>query len=130
MDSVVHFEIPVDELERAKGFYKEMFDWELEDIPQMDYTIARTSECDENKMPKKIGTINGGIRKRMNEKDSPLIVVDVKSIDNTLEKAKAKGSKVVLEKNQVGDMGYYAIITDSEGNLVGVWQNLKEHHKE
>ena len=28
MDGVVHFEIPVDDLERAKAFYGTVFDWE------------------------------------------------------------------------------------------------------
>ncbi len=35
MDSVVHFEIPVDDLERAKGFYATVFDWDLQPMPEM-----------------------------------------------------------------------------------------------
>ena len=34
MDGVVHFEIPVDDLERAKAFYGTVFDWELQIDPR------------------------------------------------------------------------------------------------
>ncbi len=48
MNKVVHFEIPVDDLERAKKFYHETFDWQMQDVPDMSYVIARTTETDKN----------------------------------------------------------------------------------
>lgn len=64
MDSIVHFEIPFDEKERAMKFYKEVFQWEIQDMPEMNYVITRTTEVDEKFMPKKSGAINGGMFKR------------------------------------------------------------------
>ena len=37
---VVHFEIPYDDGERARRFYKEAFDWQLQEMPGMDYTLV------------------------------------------------------------------------------------------
>lgn len=39
MNKVVHFEIPVDDLERAQKFYKSVFGWKMESLPEMEYNI-------------------------------------------------------------------------------------------
>ena len=44
-------------------FYKEVFKWEIQDIPEMNYVITRTTEVDEKFMPIKSGAINGGMSK-------------------------------------------------------------------
>jgi predicted enzyme related to lactoylglutathione lyase len=36
MRSVVHFEIPADDVARAKEFYSSVFDWQLQDMPEME----------------------------------------------------------------------------------------------
>ena len=50
MNQVVHFEIPYDDIEKAKEFYS-IFDWELNDIPGMDYVGVRTAPVDEPRCP-------------------------------------------------------------------------------
>ncbi len=126
MDSVVHFEIPFDDLERAKKFYSELFSWEMQDMPEMNYTIVRTAETDKNRMITQPGKINGGMYKRQKPGESPVLVVDVKNIDQSIKRAAAKGSKIISGKKPVGDMGFYAQITDSEGNTIGLWQTVKK----
>ncbi len=39
MDKVVHFEIPAEDMARAKKFYLSVFNWEMNSIPDLDYTI-------------------------------------------------------------------------------------------
>jgi predicted enzyme related to lactoylglutathione lyase len=56
---VVHFEIPADDVERAKGFYGSIFGWQLDDVPGLDYTIVRTVDVDERQLPTEPGAING-----------------------------------------------------------------------
>ena len=54
MGKVVHFEIPTDDLERAKAFYARVFDWQLDTIQMPgggDYTGATTTPVDETMMP-------------------------------------------------------------------------------
>jgi predicted enzyme related to lactoylglutathione lyase len=125
MDSVVHFEVPTDDMERAKKFYKSVFGWVLTDFPQMAYTIATTTESDEKTgMPKKPGMINGGMKKRTMKGEGPVIVMSVKSIEDTLKKIKANGGKSVGDKMTVADMGYYQMCMDCENNVIGLWQDI------
>lgn len=124
MDKVVHFEVPVDDLERAKAFYSSMFGWQLTDYPGMDYTGATTTPIDESFQPTEPGGINGGIVARSDEVKVPLITVGVSSIDACLDQVAAAGGGVVRAKTEIPNMGYFAYVTDSEGNTVGLWENL------
>lgn len=125
MNKVIHFEIPADDLERAKKFYQEIFGWELTDFPEMDYTIVKTVETDEKNMPKEVGAINGGMMKRSSPDENPIIVIEVPSVDEYLAKIEQKGGKTAMPKEKVGDMGLYARVTDTEGNVIGIWENIK-----
>ncbi|MFQ5531611.1 MAG: VOC family protein [Candidatus Nanoarchaeia archaeon] len=127
MGKVVHFEVPFDEQERAKEFYSKVFGWNFQDIPEMDYIMAHTVECDENNMPKEYGAINGGMYKRDDKSaTSPVIVINVENIDETLNKIQESGGSTFREKVTVKGMGYYAQVKDTEGNIIGVWENIKK----
>jgi predicted enzyme related to lactoylglutathione lyase len=88
--------------------------------------MAYTTEVDEKFMPKESGAINGGIMKRNPTAPSPTIAVTVASLNEALEKIMNAGGTVLTEVLKVGDMGLYAYIKDTEGNVIGVWQNLKQ----
>ena len=122
MGKVVHFEIPFDNKARAMKFYTETFDWQLTDMPQMDYVMAQSVAVDENQMPKEPGAINGGLIPRPNEAPHPALYVDVSSIDEALKKVEAAGGKVVTPKTPIPGMGAFARIADTEGNVVGLFQ--------
>ena len=124
MDKVVHFEIPVDDVERAQKFYSTAFGWKMNNIPGMGYTLIETTPSDENG-PKEPGAINGGIMKRSEKIKSPVITINVDNIDEAVKTVNKNGGGVVVEKMKVGDMGYSAYIEDTEGNVIGLWQNLK-----
>lgn len=126
MDKVVHFEIPADDTGRAKKFYEGVFDWKIASsgMPGPEYLLVQTVATDERQTPVEPGAINGGLMKREGGGAYPVLVVKVASIDESLVKIEAAGGKVVLPKMAVGDMGLYARITDSEGNIIGVWQDL------
>jgi len=122
MDKVVHFEIPVDNAERAKKFYS-IFGWQTLEFPEMDYIGVRTVPVDDKHMPVEPGAINGGMTKRSPHLKAPAIAIQVDSIDASIQKAIAAGGKVVMPKKEIGGMGYYAYISDTEGNTLGLWQN-------
>jgi predicted enzyme related to lactoylglutathione lyase len=129
MDKVGHFEIPADNLERAKKFYKEVFDWQIHNLPEADfhnYHSIVTVPTDHQHMPQEVGGINGGLYKRSQPNEPTTIVIEVPSIDQYLEKIKKAGGSVVLEKQQVATFGAYARVKDTEGNLVGLWERLKD----
>jgi predicted enzyme related to lactoylglutathione lyase len=122
MNKVVHFEIPFDNKARAMKFYSETFGWELMDMPEMNYVVARTSAVDDRQMPKEPGAINGGLFQRPTEAPTPALYLDVPSIDAALKKVQAAGGKVVTPNTPIPGMGAYARVTDSEGNVIGLYQ--------
>ncbi len=125
MDKVVHFEVPAEDMERAKEFYTKVFGWKIDRVPNMDYHMVSTVETDEKGMPKTSGAINGGMMMKHDDTPSPVIVIKVADIEESLKKVKASGGKVVMETQRVGDMGLYARFLDPEGNIMGVWQDLE-----
>ena len=124
MNNVVHFEVPADDMERAKKFYGETFGWQLQDMPEMGYVIARTVETDERMMPKSPGAINGGLAKRGGNLMVPSFAIRVDDIDIAVEKIKNAGGSITKEKTAVGTMGFIAYFKDSEGNILSLWQAM------
>ena len=119
---VVHFEIPVDDGDRARSFYKEAFGWQLQEMPGMDYTLVVTGPSGDQG-PTEPGFVNGGMLARSAAAaPGPVVVVDVESIDVALERVTELGGSTVLGKQPVGDMGFTAYVRDPEGNVVGLWE--------
>ncbi len=121
-DSVVHFEIPADDLERAHTFYRDTFGWDIQHMPEMQYSMLTTTESGD-RGPVNPGAINGGMFKRDHEMKAPTVVIGVDDIDKALEKVSSAGGSTVRDKMQVGDMGWAGYFKDTEGNLIGLWQN-------
>ena len=126
MDKVVHFEIPAANMNRARRFYENVFGWDTEKVPKMEYVMARSVKVDKRRMPTEKGAINGGIMKRGKGVKTPVITIDVKSVNGAINRVLAHKGKVVLPKFEVMDMGYCAYVKDSEGNVIGLWQNKKK----
>ena len=123
MGKVVHFEIPADNLARAKKFYSTVFGWILNEFPEMEYTIVRTVESDENGMPKEPGAINGGMLQRQDPVKAPIITISVDNMDQAAATIEKNGGKIIRPKMPVGDMGFAGYFKDTEGNVIGLWQN-------
>jgi len=127
MDKVVHFEIPVDDTARAKEFYGSIFEWALTDADMgggMVYTTAETVAIDENMRPKEPGAINGGIMKRTSDTPTPVITIQVDSIDEALKKIEAGGGSTVQPRTEIPNMGAFGYFKDSEGNTMGLWETF------
>jgi predicted enzyme related to lactoylglutathione lyase len=124
MDSVIHFEIPAKDVKRASAFYTKAFGWTFNQFPGYEYWSAITAMSDKNGMPAKPGAINGGMGKQgVMAPQAVTVTIGVDSIDKTLETVKKLGGKQVGQKMPVGDMGFSAYFTDTEGNVIGLWQN-------
>lgn len=123
MNKLVHFEIPADDLKRAGEFYSKVFGWKITSMPEMNYTIINTGPDEEQ--GQKPYFINGGMFKRK-DLPHPVFTMDVENVDESVKLAEANGAKVVRPKVKVGDMGYIAYVTDTEGNHIGIWQEIKK----
>lgn len=122
MGKVVHFEIPFDDKARATKFYADALDWQLADMPEMDYVMASTVEIDEQYRPKESGAINGGLVKRPTEAPAPVVYVLVESIPDAIAKVEKAGGRVVTPFTPIPGMGSFARVTDTEGNVIGLYQ--------
>jgi predicted enzyme related to lactoylglutathione lyase len=123
MDKLVHFEIPADDITRAKEFYGSIFGWELEDMEGMDYTVVKTVPVNEQQMPTEPGAINGGMMKRSADTPTPVLTINVDSVDGALKKVEDNGGSVVRPRQEIPGMGAFAYFKDSEGNTLGLWEN-------
>ena len=124
MNKVTHFEIPYDDQSRAQKFYEDVFGWQIAKFPDMDYHMATTTPSDENMKPKEVGSINGGLFPKDPTGSHPVIVIDVPSLDDHIKKIESAGGKVIMPKLQVGNFGLYARVSDTEGNVIGIWQTI------
>ena len=120
---VTHFEVPAENMERAKKFYADVFGWVMfPPDPVMGYQTVGTGKVDEKFMPAELGAINGGIIKREGAMKNPIVTLQVDDIDASLESVTKHGGKVTMKKMPAGTMGFFAYFEDSEGNVMGLWQ--------
>ena len=122
MDRVVHFEIPADDVERAKKFYSENFGWKLNQMgPEVgNYVLVHTGPTDDKGMPQDRAFINGGLMRRDPSASSPVLVIAVADADATVEKVRQSGGRLVGEILDIPNVGRYARVQDTEGNVIGV----------
>jgi predicted enzyme related to lactoylglutathione lyase len=123
MDAVVHFEVPYDDADRARAFYRDVFGWEIQAMPELDYDFVQTGPQGEDGMPTGPGYIGGGMCRREGPVTQPVITLAVDDVGAALERVRASGGSPLGEPAQVGEMGWAAYFTDSEGNLMGLWQS-------
>lgn len=122
MPRVVHFEVHADDPERAIAFYSQVLQWKFTHWagPQ-DYWLIETGPASEP-------GINGGMVRRRGIIDGQAVIayvctVDVASVDECLERVRAAGGTVAVEKMPVPGVGWLAYAKDTEGNILGVMQN-------
>ena len=124
MNSIIHFEIPVDNMSRAEKFYKELFGWQIDSVPELTYSLVTTTSIGENGSITP-GAINGGMMQRQGEFKNPILVIHTKDIQDHLEKIDAAGGIIIRGKTPVGNMGFSAYFKDPEGNILCLWEDTK-----
>jgi uncharacterized protein len=121
---VVHFEVPYDDGDRARAFYSDVFGWAIQSMPEFEYNFVQTGPTDDTGMPIESAYIGGGMFQRQDDIDRPVITIDVDDMTSALAAVVEHGGAAVGEAMPVGDMGIAAYFTDSEGNLMGLWQSV------
>jgi uncharacterized protein len=115
--SIVWFEIPADDMKRAKSFYSGLFGWKINPFPGMkDYWHIDTGGDD--------ATPDGGMMPRMYP-DQPITnYVLVESVTAASAKAVKLGGKICKPKTEVPGMGYFVVCEDPEGNAFALWEPI------
>lgn len=128
MPTIVHFEIPSDNLERTKKFYTDLFGWKIEKMPGTDqreyWTFATTTN---NKGGSNNGggeqrTLSGGMLERQMPQEPIMIYIGVDSVTEYSNKVERLGGKVIKQKTEVPGYGWFAICTDTENNGFALWE--------
>jgi predicted enzyme related to lactoylglutathione lyase len=113
--SVVWFEIPADNPERAKKFYGSLFGWKIEKFPGVpDYWHIDTGHGDR--------TRDGGLMLRKQPEQPITNYVAVSSVDESTAKVRILGGTICKSKTAVPQMGYFAICQDTENNMFALWE--------
>lgn len=131
MNRVVHFEIQVDDIERAKKFYTDAFGWDWQDwggVTGSPYWGILTAPMD-SKEP----GINGGLLKRPCPAPKPeqgtnafVCTMQVDNFDETADKIVKAGGIIAMPKFALGGMAWQGYFLDTEGNTFGIHQVNKE----
>ena len=122
--TVVHFEIPADDPERATKFYRELFGWDIEKFSAEggpEYWLVRTVPVDAEGRPTRPG-VNGGLMRRMAPGQTPVNYIAVEGVDDFVQKAERLGATVCMPRTPVPGMGWFAQLRDTEGNVFAVWE--------
>jgi uncharacterized protein len=125
MDPVVHFELPAKDMSRAKSFYEKVFGWTFNAYSN-EYWLACTTPVDEKMMAQKPGEINGAIQKKDKTIGSARIGITVGNIDDTIERVKSAGGKLLQPITEVPGMLLFCIMADTEGNEISIVQNTRK----
>lgn len=118
--TIVHFEIPADDLEGLKSFYSETFGWRFVEA-QESYWMIHTVPTDEEGMPLEPG-VNGGMMERQSPEHAVTNYVSVESVEEYAEKIEDAGGEIVVEKTAVPGVGYWAIFQDPDGNTMAIME--------
>jgi predicted enzyme related to lactoylglutathione lyase len=124
--TIVHFEIPAEQPERAVRFYRELFGWDIkqyegEAAGGMEYWMVQTVPTDAEGRPIRPGT-NGGLMRRMYPGQALVNYISVDNVDEFVGKAERLGAKVLMGKHPVQGMGWFAQLEDTEGNVFAIWE--------
>jgi predicted enzyme related to lactoylglutathione lyase len=110
---IVHFELMVNDMARAKSFYSSIFDWAIDDSAIPGYSMITTGE------PPAGGMM---ARPEMAPMCALNVYFGVADVDATLAKAVAAGATLVVPKTEIPGMGHWAMFADLDGIPVGIFQ--------
>ena len=112
-NAFAHIELNTDDVQKAKKFYKALFDWKITDMPAVNYSMIDVG-----------GGVGGGIQQKpMPEAPTSwLPYVQVDDVKKTIAKAQKAGAAIALDYMDIGEMGAIGVFIDPAGAALGVWQ--------
>ncbi len=116
--TLVHFEIPSSDPAKLTRFYEQLLSWKFNKMPAgtMDYWMISHKDAAKNE------TI-GGLYKRTMGETGFINYFSVINIDQSLAKATSLGAKVVHAKEEIPQMGFFAILQDPDNNTFALFQS-------
>ena len=122
--TLMHFEIPANDVDKLKRFYEEVFGWKIVQASgPIEYWVIQTVPVDKDGMLVRPG-VNGGMYKKQVPESKPVNYFSVESISDFLEKIVKLGGKVTQPKQEVPEIGRIAAAEDPEGNIFALIQPI------
>ena len=115
MAKIVHFELPVDDPERALTFYRDTLGWHIARFDSQRYWLVTAGDEQEP-------GANGALIARGDLHQGPVLIAGVTDVDEALEKVEVNGGRVLQGKLPVPGVGWSAYFVDTEGNTIGIFQ--------
>lgn len=114
---ITHIELSTKNMEESKKFYSDVFEWKIQDFPEMNYA---TFEAE--------GGSGGGFNPISDESPagSILVYINTPELEITLQKIKAAGGSIIMEGYDIPTVGRMATFKDPTGNVVALLQPLME----
>ena len=109
---VVHFEVPVDDVDRAGKFYERAFGWQISMNGPPGYALCRTGESGEP-------GIDGALRART-EPDAVPVTLEVPAMIEALTAVAEAGGVLAQAPTTIPGLGRLAVVLDTEGNRIGL----------
>ena len=118
--SLVWFEIPADNLDRAKTFYGKLFGWKINPFPGMpgpeSQQYQHIDTGGEDASP------DGGLMARRHPQQTITQYISVPSVTQSMAKVEKLGGKICESRTAVPGMGFFAICQDTENNPFALWE--------
>ena len=118
--TVVHFEIPANDVGNLSNFYSQVFGWKFEKVPMPDFDYWLISTGPRGK------SVAGGMYKKERQEDKPRNFIGVENIDAAIQEFKGAGGREVIGKAEVPGQGWTFIGADPEGNMIALWQQVSQ----
>jgi predicted enzyme related to lactoylglutathione lyase len=110
MPKVTHFEILGPDPKKLQDFYSSLFGWTVDANNPMAYGIVSPTD----------NGIGGGIAASQDGKPLTTVYVEVDDVQTYLDKAKAAGAKVIMERTVLPGMVTFGQFEDPAGNVIGL----------
>ena len=113
--NVVHVEIPAANVETAASFYKDLFGWKIQPVPEMNYIMWEAGDGSGGGFPE----VNAD-----NPVGQVLVYIDSDNIETDLKKVEKLGGKVLHPKTEIPGMGWFGIFRDPTGNVLALYTSM------
>lgn len=111
------FELYVNDFEKSKGFYTQLFGWQ--------FNLSKSTDSDYWNIFTGDGSIGGGLMKKTvpeHSGQSIVLYVETDDITSSLDKAVSLGGKIVMPKTLINEnAGFFGLFNDIDGNVIGLW---------
>ena len=116
------FEISVSDISRAKKFYEAIFGIQMDQQEMMGMQMAFFPSEDMNS--KVSGSLVQGPMHKPSHDGAKIYLNGNPDLSHALSKVEAAGGKVLMPKTKISDdIGFMALLSDSEGNAVALHSN-------